>query len=173
MANQGKQWYVECPWIDVDRFVTNMAVGGAGGGKFELIGEEGTYLKKLVVFMEHDRVMGITATLSDGRTETVGRTKAHSVLKFSFDAGEEFRRVVMRGARVPSYGTVLFGGMTIKTAGGLAGGREIDAMAERRERLGDNVEYPVGSGTCAGVFGRCGWEIDCFGFAMEKRHLAG
>lgn len=166
MANP---WRVECPWVDLDRFVTNKAVGGAGGSKFELIGDEGTYLKKLVLFMEYDRVMGLTVTLSDGRTETAGRTGAPSVLTFNLGAGEEFSRVAMRGARVPHYDTVLFGGMTITTRAG----RQIDAMAERKGRLGDEVEFPVGSGTCVGVFGRCGWEIDCFGFAMAKGNLAG
>ena len=165
MANA---WHVECPWVNSDRFVTNKAIGGAGGDKFELIGDEGTYLKKLVFFMESNRVMGLTATLSDGRTKTAGRTEAPSV-EFSFGAGEEFSRIVMRGARVPHYGTVLFGGMTITTKGG----RQIDAMAERKAGLGDEVEFPVGSGTCVGVFGRCGWEIDCFGFAMAIGNLAG
>lgn len=164
-----QRWYVECPWVDAERFVTNRAVGGPGGEKFELIGEEGTYLKNLVVFMEHDRVMGLTATLSDGRSETVGRTGARTVLNFSFVAGEEFSHVVMRGARVPHYDTVLFGGVIITTADG----RRIEAMAEMDGRLGDEVEYPVGSGTCVGVFGRCGWEVDCLGFAMAKGHLAG
>ena len=168
-GKMAREWHVECPWVDVDRFATNKAIGGAGGDKFELIGEEGTFLKNLVVFMERDRVMGITATLSDGRTKTAGRTGASSVLNFNFGAGEEFSQVIMRGARVPGYATVLFGGMIIKTAEG----RTIDAMADRNARLGEEVEFPVGSGTCVCVFGKCGWEIDCFGLAMAKGFLAG
>ena len=165
-----QRWHVECPWVDRERLVTSKAIGGPGGDKFELIGKEGTFLKSLVFFMKQDRVMGLTATLSDGRSETVGRTAGPaSVLNFSFVAGEEFSHVVMKGARVPQYDTVLFGGMVITTAEG----RRIEAMAEMNVRLGEEVEYPVGSGTCVGVFGWCGWEIDCFGLAMAEGHLAG
>ena len=160
---------IECSWINQNALESNIAIGGAGGSKFELIGSDGVYLKTLIFHLEHNRLKGLKATLTDGRDCSVGRFPGSNELRFDFEPGEEFSKIVLCGARVPGYDTLLCGGAIIHTKKG----RVIDAMPTSKGGLREEIIHPVGSGLCVGVFGRCGWEIDCLGFAMQKEILVG
>jgi hypothetical protein len=168
-VNKRHKTEIECPWVDGKSLASNIAVGAGGGDKFELIGGDGVYLKRLVFYLEFNRLKGLKATLTNGKERTAGRTSAPNELSFDFKPGEEFSKIIMRAARVPSYDSLLCGGVVIHTASG----RIIDAMATTKGGLQDEIDYNVGSGVCIGVFGRCGWEIDCLGFAMQKELLVG
>ena len=158
----------KCLAVNPNEFSSNLAIGGSGGDQFSCIGEGAVYLQEIEFFLQTDRIQAIELKLSDGKLERFGRplhSRDHKfVAKFNFSRKEVFKKITLSPSRSPAYDNPLLGGVVID----MESGRHIEAVVEKKDALLGEIEFPVGSGFCAGIFGRKGWEIDALGFAMRN-----
>ncbi|KAK7177236.1 hypothetical protein R3I93_001276 [Phoxinus phoxinus] len=135
-------------------------VGGSGGAPFSFTGESsGARLEKISVWVGAWQIKAVTVWLTDGRTETFGKP-----------AGDHYEHVLKPGERFTSLSLYDNGEGTrlgaIKFTTDLGSGEFFAKMTSRP--LPRECRMDVGSGSCLGVTGRSGSDIDCMGFMFLK-----
>lgn len=134
-------------------------IGGNGGHDFSFTGVyNGSSLQKIWVWLGESQVKAVRARLTDGREETFGVPDGQ-YQEFEFNPGELITSMSLWGNGV---GTRL-GAIKFST-------NYPRSFFVKMTSWGLKTEYPidVGSGSCLGIEGRCGADIDCMGFLFRK-----
>ncbi|XDV19370.1 hypothetical protein PO909_024854 [Leuciscus waleckii] len=134
-------------------------VGGGGGGPFSFTGQlNGASLEKIWVWVGEWQVRGVKVWLTDGRNETFGKPSG-TYQEYTFKPDERFTTLTLWGN---GEGTRL-GAIKFKT------NKKGEFFAKMTGRsLTEEYIMDVGSGSCLGVVGRSGADIDCMGFMFLK-----
>ena len=146
------------PFISLDDYVSNVAIGGPGGDRFTFRNEQ-SFLSTLVVHRDDDYIKGLTMELSSGKTESVGELVDRNPVILDFNCCQ-IKDIVVYNRE--SKKTPLVNGIWTNTIKGV---REVYSKSFSQEK---KQSLPVGSGWCAGVFGGAGDSLDSIGLAMLK-----
>ena len=149
--------------INVEKFSSNMAVGGGGGDMFSLIGHANFFIKTITFHREKGVIRCLSCQKFDGTSIYIGnRATDPKPIAFTFSTDEVIQKMYL-------YSTPLYGG---RFAG-------IKVITDRQHcleayaydytpRAQDEVEVAVGVGKWNGIFGRSGTDIDSFGVAILR-----
>ncbi|XP_038052752.1 aerolysin-like protein [Patiria miniata] len=163
---------VEFSDIDTDIFCTNQASGGSGGSKKEFVKlDKGAVMTKIQAWKEGWRFHGVKMWMSDGTAQLFG-SQDGDTSSFSLSNGEMLRDLYIQASGEKSSGGYYrLGGISFRTTKG----REWGFFAKNLKEDGKYFYDMPNSGIVCGMFGRCGSDVDCLGFAIlnpiEKARL--
>ena len=145
--------------VDLNIYESNVAIGGTGGYEF-IIESRYALLSTLTVHRDSNDIRGLNIKLSDGQEQHFGKLIDSSPVVLDFDDCQIKSITVYYGDS--NWGHNMIKGMKFDTTKGV---REAYCKNFTQKGVGT---LPVGSGWCAGVFGRAGEALDAFGLAMLK-----
>ena len=145
--------------IDLNVYESNVAIGSTEGHEYIL---ENRYalLSTLTVHRDNQGIRGLNIKLSNGQGKNAGQLIDSSPIVLAFDDCQIKSITVYYGNN--HWGRNMVKGMKFDTTKGV---REAYCTGFTEEDMG---RLPVGSGWCAGVFGRAGQTMNALGLAMLK-----
>ncbi len=147
------------PEIDLNVYQSNQAIGGPGGNRY-CLENSNALLTSLTVHRDNTNIRGLDIKLSNGQSMIAGKLIDSNPVVLDFTGSQLTSITLYYGSTY--WGPDMITGILIYTSKGTREAYCLDFTAGAKGTL------PVGSGYCAGVFGRAGETVDALGFAMLK-----
>ena len=148
------------PDIPTSIYQSNVAIGSATGCRFALENKE-ALLVKMIVHRDNTDIRGMRLQLNNGQTLNVGKLIDSNPVCLDLTGVQVTQIMIHCGAR-PGPPTVK--GIQIDTSKGM---QQVFCKMFDQQKT-QKSPLPVGSGYCAGCFGRAEEVLDAIGMAMLK-----
>ena len=148
------------PDINTDIYQSNVTFGGQGGSPFNFQNPN-ALMTKLIVHRDYADIRGLQIDFSNNQSEVAGLLVDPEPISFESEGVQITQIIGYFAAESP----FIVKGLELNTTAGIFQAFVKNLNFESTSQL----VLPVGSGYCAGIFGRGAAAIDALGFAMLTR----